>query len=476
MLDRKRTNPCVRPWRTGLALGSVLLLSATWTVDDDGPADFSTIQQAINAAANGDEIVVRPGRYREHLSFLGKAITVRSEQGPRVTVVFLEGETRIVDLDGDSTLRGFTITGGRNRVGGGIRVSNGADPVIEENIIVGNEAPRNPATGFPGRGGAIAVEAFCRPVITRNVIQDNRATGNAIGLYAWGGAIDVGDDASAVITNNLIVNNLSTDTGGALNIAYRAGSAATVVIANNTLAGNRAGESANNFSYGGGIAVYDGSFAVIQNNIFSDNVAGYQGGGIYFYPNNDTNFDYRRNDFSNNQPNDCAGLPPQKCDRNQLFLAPLYQDSAGGNYRLRSDSSLIDAGLSGQEGALDLDRRPRARDSDLDGTVAPDLGAYENQGELTRLRFADKTTLEWDGSATNPSMRFELYRDDLSHLGAGPLGQCLRNDLAGATTTDPELPLPGEGFVYLVRGRDAGAGSLGFDSAGNERTPAGPCP
>ena len=73
-------------------------------MDDDGIADFASIQSAINAATNGDEIVVRPGRYRETLSFLGKAITVRSEQGPEVTTVFLERETRIVRLDGDSTL------------------------------------------------------------------------------------------------------------------------------------------------------------------------------------------------------------------------------------------------------------------------------------------------------------------------------------------------------------------------------------
>ncbi len=456
-------------------LGALSFLSATWTVDDDGPADFSTIQEAINAAADGDEIIVKPGRYREHLSFLGKSITVRSEQGPLVTVIYLEGETRIVDLDGDSTLRGFTITGGRNRVGAGIRVSNGANPVIEDNIIEGNEAPWNSFTGFPGRGGAIAIESFCRPVITRNVIRDNQATGDPSGMYAWGGAIDIGDDASAVITNNLIANNLSTDTGGGIYIAYYAGRTDPVIVANNTFAGNRAGEAANSFSFGGGMAVYDNSFAIIQNNIFSDNFAGYTGGGIYFYPNNDNNYDYRQNDFSNNQPDDCAGLPEQKCSGAQLFLPPLYQDAGAGNYRLRSDSELIDAGLAGNEGSLDLDRRTRLKDSDLDGTAAPDLGAYENQGELTRLRFLDKSTLEWDGSA-NTAMTFELYRDDLSALGTGPVGECLQDGLASTASTDPVTPAPGSGFVYLVRGRDVAVGTLGFDSAGNERTPFAPCP
>ncbi len=35
----------------------------TWYVDDDAPADFSTIQAALNAASNGDTIIVRDGTY-----------------------------------------------------------------------------------------------------------------------------------------------------------------------------------------------------------------------------------------------------------------------------------------------------------------------------------------------------------------------------------------------------------------------------
>ena len=35
----------------------------TWYVDDDAPADFSTIQAALDAAYHGDTIIVRDGYY-----------------------------------------------------------------------------------------------------------------------------------------------------------------------------------------------------------------------------------------------------------------------------------------------------------------------------------------------------------------------------------------------------------------------------
>jgi pectin methylesterase-like acyl-CoA thioesterase len=37
--------------------------AVVYTVDDDKPADFASIQAALNAASSGDEIVVRAGRY-----------------------------------------------------------------------------------------------------------------------------------------------------------------------------------------------------------------------------------------------------------------------------------------------------------------------------------------------------------------------------------------------------------------------------
>ena len=93
-------------------------------VDDDGcpgpgsgtPEDpFCLIQNALDASADGDEIVVAPGTYFETVSFLGKAVVLRSSDGPAATTIDAQGADTAVTCDGgegpDTVLDGFTITG-----------------------------------------------------------------------------------------------------------------------------------------------------------------------------------------------------------------------------------------------------------------------------------------------------------------------------------------------------------------------------
>ena len=116
------------------------------------PQDQSTIQAGIDAAANGDTVLVADNTYFENINFLGKAITVASHY-------ILNGDTNHIAntvIDGSqpshpdsgsvvtfesgedttSVLTGFTITGGigtlsevtyagtvyLDRLGGGILV------------------------------------------------------------------------------------------------------------------------------------------------------------------------------------------------------------------------------------------------------------------------------------------------------------------------------------------------------------------
>ncbi|MBE0519972.1 right-handed parallel beta-helix repeat-containing protein [Candidatus Bathyarchaeota archaeon] len=66
----------------------------TWTVDDDGPADFHTIQDAINAADLGDTIFVKAGTYLEHVE-INKTASLVGEN-PANTI--LDGEGTIIPI------------------------------------------------------------------------------------------------------------------------------------------------------------------------------------------------------------------------------------------------------------------------------------------------------------------------------------------------------------------------------------------
>src|SRR5688572_15858349 len=93
------------------------------------PSDYATIQAAIDAAHDGDEIIVSQGKYGENIKFNGKNIYLHSinpkdwnvvkdtvidgyQSGSVVTFHGTEGST--------CTLEGFTITNGKAGVGAGI--------------------------------------------------------------------------------------------------------------------------------------------------------------------------------------------------------------------------------------------------------------------------------------------------------------------------------------------------------------------
>src|SRR6185503_16169834 len=67
------------------------------------PADQPTIQQAINAAVNGDTVLVSPGTYYEAIDFGGRIITVTSEQGPQGTIIDAGGAGSVVTFKSGET-------------------------------------------------------------------------------------------------------------------------------------------------------------------------------------------------------------------------------------------------------------------------------------------------------------------------------------------------------------------------------------
>ncbi len=109
---------------------------------------FDSIQEAIEAVADGASIIVRPGTYFENIDFLGKPIQllgidigdpdevsfpVLDGAGVGPVVTFAGGE------DPNCVLRGFVITGGYGTPAGAI-YCHGSSPTVMNCLIVGNRA------------------------------------------------------------------------------------------------------------------------------------------------------------------------------------------------------------------------------------------------------------------------------------------------------------------------------------------------
>ncbi len=261
--------------RTGFFVTTLVLMlcivsdvcAKTWYVDGavsasgDGTSPetaFKTIREGLNAASNGDTVIVAEGTYGENVAFQGKNIVLTSTDPAdsgvvERTVIRRTGSviTFAGTEDGTCVLSGFTIRNGSAPFGGGI--CGGTEEVrtqanIRNNVITANSATAN--------GGGIA---YCDGVIEYNTISNNMAAGDGGGLY-W---------CQGTIQYNTISNNNVTSGGGGIGnggggLAYCHGA-----IQHNTIAGN-------NGRWGGGLILCDG---VIQNNVISRNTAD-EGGGL----------------------------------------------------------------------------------------------------------------------------------------------------------------------------------------------------
>jgi len=242
-------------------------------VDDDGWADFTTVQAAIDDSNDGDIIVLFPGIYtgagNRNIDFKGKAITVRSvwpedDYIVAATVIdcehagrgflFHQGE------DKDSVLDGITVVNGRADYGaaivfGGDEPIGAAAPTVSNCTFTGNTATN--------RGGAF----YClkgNPEVTNCTIAGNSAATEGGGIYCC-------PYSSPNINNCTITRNTAVRGGGIY--CYKGGPTITQC----TITGNAA-------QNGGGVYSQE-SNPRITSCIMSGNNA-LSGGGVYCYASN----------------------------------------------------------------------------------------------------------------------------------------------------------------------------------------------
>lgn len=305
---------CVLNWNAAVVADAQVpnAPTADLTVCSSG-CDYSSIQDAVEAANSGDVIKVATGTYADvtrinlggrqitQVVYLGAdtvpIITIRGgytttnwnnfDPDANPTTLDAGGRGRVfyVDVGVGATIEGFRITGGdasagdtdttEEERGGGVYA---ADAVItmKNNRLFGNVA---------NRGGGVYLSA-------NNVTFDaNIVTGNTAD---YGAGLFLDENIADLGRNTISTNTASHDGGGLLlfqsddvtlggntiaaNIAVNGGGLLLFQSDDATLNGNTI--VANTATNGGGLYL-DDSDATLANNVVADNVAGVAGGGLH---------------------------------------------------------------------------------------------------------------------------------------------------------------------------------------------------
>jgi hypothetical protein len=381
------------------ALSATLLQLAGHAAVLHVPGDYFHIQTAINAATNGDVVLVSSGLYVENINFKGKAITLTSTNPAdpavvRSTIIRASGQSSVVSFGtGETTnsvIAGFTIASGSGTVnpafgtsivwGGGIYCS-GSSPTIVGNVIMGNSVP-NGSSGVAGYGAAIAC-IDSDAVITRNVLIAN--TG-----YAGGGILVY--LGKPHIASNLICSNSVVAGGG------------VVLLSGGQLLNN------NIFANTGQLAgsVYAVSDASGQAVVSGNTIFAARGEVGVYLASEDTITRFAFNDVWNNTNGDYpAGTSRTGVDGN-ISQDPLFVNFTNKDYHLQETSPCINAGdneFQPLAGELDFYGNPRVWSGRVDIGAAeyfdnfrPDVDAGPNQLAVVTVLPA---SFVLDGSASS---------------------------------------------------------------------------
>ncbi len=207
------------------------------TGDGSAGNPYCKIQDGLNAAANGDSILVDDGTYVENLvAPNGIDFTLQSVNGPEVTVIDGSGQSTSVFSfleSGQSTstvVDGFTLTGGTGYESLGSTYGGRLDLLDVGLTLRNSKITGNSASLF---GGGIYVEGFSASHTLRVencAVFNNSTTGAG---SDGGGMLAIG--ANLIINGVTLSSNMSDDKGDGI---FRSGSTSTLTVANSIVYGN----------------------------------------------------------------------------------------------------------------------------------------------------------------------------------------------------------------------------------------------
>jgi hypothetical protein len=357
----------------------------------------TNIQDAVDAAVAGDEVVVTNGTYATggrnlNVVEVDKPVVVRSINGPQLTTIYAETGNRCVYLTNSAALSGFTLRNGYVIGGpdGGAGVECESESAVVSNCVITD----NHAFGvhnFIYGGGAY------RGTLNNCVLSNNSVSAlyptNFIGSNeSYGGGA-----ASCTLNNCTLIHNLCTATNSHYYysvgfVAYGGGAAwctlnSCALSLNSVLAGGPSLQDA--YGLGGGVAFCTLNNSTVVRNLvllfgaggYGSKFAGAYNSGLF---NSIVYFNLNAADYD---PDSCwvcfsCATPRPTNGFGNITNAPLFVDLVGGNLHLQPNSPCINAGNNSYvTNATDLDGNPRI----VGGTV--DIGAYEYQS-LSLINFS----------------------------------------------------------------------------------------
>ena len=125
------------------------------------PAQYPTIQAAIDAAQTGDSVLVSPGTYYEQVNLSGKQLVLHGVGGAAQTILDGQGVHTVV-IGANEPLgcevSGFTIQNGNGYTSGGVLVNDSSVRVHHCTFRANTASDLYGGAGFRSAGGASAVE------------------------------------------------------------------------------------------------------------------------------------------------------------------------------------------------------------------------------------------------------------------------------------------------------------------------------
>ena len=183
----------------------------TWYVDDDGEADFTGIQDAVNAVNARETIIVRNGTYIENVD-LYKRLTIQSENGPDSTIVRASNpKDSVFYICNDYvTVSGFTVTGateGRSDDISGIHIENVAYCNISNNNVSNNRYGITLHSSSNNNLSSNTATSNNKTGFYLSSSSNNKLTNNNVSDNGYGGIKLLSSSNNNTLTNNNVFDN-----------------------------------------------------------------------------------------------------------------------------------------------------------------------------------------------------------------------------------------------------------------------------